>query len=72
MTVLEQMAEWIAAGGDALLPRSVRERLGIHLLDAVGAWIAGGATEEGAMLASLASTPRAMRSSGWRPTMENV
>jgi 2-methylcitrate dehydratase PrpD len=57
MTVLEQMAEWIAAGGDALLPQSVRERLAIHLLDTVGAWIAGGATEEGAMLASLASSP---------------
>jgi len=57
MTVLEQMGEWIAAGGDTLLPQSVRQRLAIHLLDTVGAWIAGGATEEGKMLARLEGSP---------------
>jgi 2-methylcitrate dehydratase PrpD len=55
MTVLEQMAELVVAGGDAALPKELRERLAIHLLDAVGAWIAGGATEEGEMLTRLGS-----------------
>ena len=55
MTVLEKMAEWVAVGGNDLLPESVREPLSIHLLDTVGAWIAGGVTEEGKMLAGLAS-----------------
>jgi 2-methylcitrate dehydratase PrpD len=53
MTVLEQMAERILADGAGALPESVRERLSIRLLDAAGAWIAGAATEEGAMLAGL-------------------
>jgi 2-methylcitrate dehydratase PrpD len=57
MTVLERMGEWIAAGGDSFLPQSVRHRLTIHLLDTVGAWIAGGVTEEGRMLALLESSP---------------
>jgi 2-methylcitrate dehydratase PrpD len=57
MTILERMGEWVVAGGDDPLPQSVRQRLAIHLLDTVGAWIAGGATEEGEMLARLASRP---------------
>jgi 2-methylcitrate dehydratase PrpD len=57
MTVLEQMADRVAGGGDDLLPESVRKRLSIHLLDTVGAWIAGGATEEGEMLSRLSSSP---------------
>lgn len=57
MTVLEQMGEWVAAGGNDLLPQSVRQRLSIHLLDTIGAWIAGGVTDEGKMLARLASGP---------------
>jgi 2-methylcitrate dehydratase PrpD len=57
MTVLEQMGEWVAAGGDNLLPQSVRQRLATHLLDTVGAWIAGSATDEGEMLARLESNP---------------
>jgi 2-methylcitrate dehydratase PrpD len=57
MTVLEEMGAWVAAGGDIELSLSVRQRLSIHLLDTVGAWIAGGVTEEGKMLARLASSP---------------
>src|ERR1700739_2339535 len=54
MTVLEQMGEWIAgAPGSAELPEAVRERHAIHLLDSVGAWIAGRATAEGRKLARL-------------------
>jgi 2-methylcitrate dehydratase PrpD len=55
MTVLEQMGEWVSAAGGAVLTESVHQRLAIHLLDAVGAWTAGGATEEGQKLASLES-----------------
>jgi len=57
MIVLEQMGEWVAAGGDSILPQSARQRLAIHLLDTVGAWIAGGVTEEGKNLARLESNP---------------
>jgi 2-methylcitrate dehydratase PrpD len=57
MTVLEHMGEWVAAGGDDLLPQSVRKLLAIHLLDTVGAWIAGSATDEGEKLAHLVSSP---------------
>jgi 2-methylcitrate dehydratase PrpD len=52
MTVLEQIGEWVAAT-DAV-PTKTRDRLGIHVLDTVGAWVAGRATEEGAMLQGLA------------------
>ena len=52
--VLRQMGDWIAGvGGDAELPEAIRQRLAIHLLDSVGAWIAGRATEEGQKLARL-------------------
>jgi 2-methylcitrate dehydratase PrpD len=57
MTVLEQMAEWISGSGAGPVPQSVRERLAIHLLDTLGARIAGGATDEGAMLAGLGLNP---------------
>ena len=58
MTALEQMGKQIAEGGDALLSESARKRIGVHLLDTIGAWIAGSATEEGQMLAGLASSTR--------------
>jgi len=57
MTVLERMAEWISAKGDEELSKNIREQLAIHVLDAVGAWIAGRATAEGQMLARLESGP---------------
>lgn len=57
MTVLEQMAEWVAEEREPL-PQRARQRLAVHLLDTVGAWIGGRATDEGAMLARLASSPR--------------
>lgn len=58
MTVLEQIAEWLAARRNQPLSSTSRQQLGIHLLDTVGAWIAGRGTEEGAMLARLKSAPR--------------
>ncbi len=45
------MAEWVCA--DDPLPPDTRRQLAIHLLDTVGAWIAGTATEEHAMLTRL-------------------
>jgi 2-methylcitrate dehydratase PrpD len=53
MTVLEQIGEWVAATRP--VPEPVRDRLGIHVLDTVGAWVAGRATEEGALLQGLAT-----------------
>lgn len=53
MTILEQMAEQLAAPPS--LSEPTNKRLGIHLLDTFGPWIAGRATEEGAMLAGLLS-----------------
>jgi 2-methylcitrate dehydratase PrpD len=57
MTVLERMGEWLTAMSESPLPNALRERLSIHLLDAVGAWIAGRGTEEGTLLARLKSSP---------------
>jgi 2-methylcitrate dehydratase PrpD len=57
MTVLERMGEWIAATPDSPLPTGARQHLAIHLLDTLGAWIAGGATEEDEKLALLESSP---------------
>ncbi len=57
MTILEQMAEWVAEEKEPL-PQRARQRLAVHLLDTLGAWIGGRATDEGAMLAQLASSTR--------------
>ena len=57
MTVLEQMGVWVTAGGDDLRPQRVRQLLATHLLDTVGAWIAGSVTGEGEMLARMESNP---------------
>jgi 2-methylcitrate dehydratase PrpD len=57
MTVLERMAEWVSTTGDGPLADSVRQRLATHLLDTIGAWIAGSVIEEGRMLARLGSNP---------------
>jgi 2-methylcitrate dehydratase PrpD len=51
------MGELVSAGENSQLPQNVRRHLASHLLDTVGAWIAGGATDEGKMLARLASSP---------------
>jgi 2-methylcitrate dehydratase PrpD len=59
MTNLDRMGEWIAARGDANASQSVRQLLAIHLLDTIGAWIAGGVTEDGEMLARMTSSPSA-------------
>ncbi|HEY6465553.1 MAG TPA: MmgE/PrpD family protein [Candidatus Acidoferrales bacterium] len=58
MTFLEQIGEWLAADRKQQNSPAVSERLGIHLLDTIGAWIAGRFTEEGAMLARLKTSSR--------------
>jgi 2-methylcitrate dehydratase PrpD len=55
MTVLEQVGERVTAGEKAELPQNVRRHLATHLLDTVGAWIAGSVTDEGKMLARMGS-----------------
>ena len=54
MTALEQLSELLDSMPKA--SPSVSERIGVHLLDALGAWMAGRATEEGARLARLSET----------------
>lgn len=58
MNVLEQLGDWLAEYSQQAISAAVTDRLGIHLLDTIGAWIAGRSTEEGAMLARLKSEPR--------------
>ena len=57
MTVLAQLAESLVSLRERSLLPDGRQRLAIHVLDAVGSWIAGRATEEGIKLASLKITP---------------
>ena len=60
VTILEQMDEWLAPAKEMRpVPAATRQRLAIHVLDTVAAWIAGRTTEEGVMLARLKSVPRA-------------
>jgi 2-methylcitrate dehydratase PrpD len=54
MTILEKLGQFVATHEGAS-SKSTREHLALHLLDAVGAWIAGSATEEGKSLARLKS-----------------
>jgi 2-methylcitrate dehydratase PrpD len=58
VTILEQMDEWLAPARNEPVPAATRQRLAIHLLDTVAAWMAGRATEEGVLLARLKSAPR--------------
>lgn len=58
MTVLEQLAERIVSQRERPLSPAVRQRLAIHVLDTVGAWIAGRASDDGAKLSSLESASR--------------
>ena len=49
MTVLERFGEWAAVD----LPAGQADRLSEHVLDTVGAWLAGSATQDGGALARL-------------------
>jgi hypothetical protein len=48
MSVLERIAEYVAGADPGALSAEQTEALAIHVLDAVGAMIAGRATPEGA------------------------
>jgi 2-methylcitrate dehydratase PrpD len=50
MTALEQLGSFVAQSGREAVPDDVRELVELHLIDSVGAWIAGGATTEGVSL----------------------
>lgn len=55
MTVLAQLAELLVSLRERSPLPNDRERLAIHVLDTVGSWIGGCATEEGIKLSSLKS-----------------
>jgi 2-methylcitrate dehydratase PrpD len=55
MTVLVQLAELLVSLRERSPSPNDRERLAIHVLDTVGSWIAGSATEEGIKLSRLKS-----------------
>jgi 2-methylcitrate dehydratase PrpD len=50
VTALEQLGARIAGSSSESLSDSVRRAVSLHLLDSVGAWIAGAATPEGKLL----------------------
>lgn len=56
MTVLEQLAAYIARGGGESLSDSLRQTLRLHVLDTVGAWIAGSGMPEGRALTGFESS----------------
>ena len=58
MSVLEQLGAYVAHGGRESLSDPVRQAVRLHLLDTVGARIAGGGTPEGRALVNLGSTSR--------------
>ena len=55
MTVLREMAEYLASSPERSLSPATRQRLSIHVLDTIGSWIAGRSTDEGRKLSSLTS-----------------
>jgi 2-methylcitrate dehydratase PrpD len=52
MTALEQLGQLVSEIGREPVPDAVRELVDLHLIDTVGAWIAGAATEEGRSLSA--------------------
>jgi 2-methylcitrate dehydratase PrpD len=50
MTALEQLGQFVAEVGRKPLAHGVRDLVELHLIDSVGAWIAGAATTEGRSL----------------------
>jgi 2-methylcitrate dehydratase PrpD len=72
MTVLERMGEWVAATPDSPLPDGARRHLAIHLLDTLGAWIAGSAIEEGENLARLESSPSQLLNVFGRQALDRI
>ncbi len=50
MTALEQLGAYVAGSGRAPVPDDLRQLLALHVVDTIGAWIAGAQTSEGAAL----------------------
>jgi 2-methylcitrate dehydratase PrpD len=61
MTALEQLGSFVAQSGREAVPDDVRELVELHLIDSVGAWIAGTATQEAKALLAFR---RAMQARG--------
>ncbi|MGE3247044.1 MAG: MmgE/PrpD family protein [Beijerinckiaceae bacterium] len=61
MSVLEDFASELVSTGLEDLPEAARERLQLHLLDTLGAWIAGRASSEGRALAADREGPGPVR-----------
>ena len=53
MTAIEDLAAWIAGLSQDAIAAPLRDRLRLHVIDILGAWIAGAATAEGRMLIGL-------------------
>ncbi|HEY3920394.1 MAG TPA: MmgE/PrpD family protein [Stellaceae bacterium] len=62
MTILERFAEAILAP-----PEDARPKLGLHLLDTIGAWHAGTRTEDAQLVAGLAAAEPGLAASGDGP-----
>src|SRR5436309_39307 len=58
MTALEQLGRFVAQCGRDGIAADVRELVELHLIDTVGAWIAGAATAEGRALQALHEATR--------------
>src|SRR5262249_452782 len=58
MTALEQLGEFVAQCGCEGVPDDVRELVELHIIDSVGAWMAGAANVEGRSLHQLREAMR--------------
>jgi 2-methylcitrate dehydratase PrpD len=58
MTALERLGSFVAQSGREAIPDAVRELVELHLIDAVGAWIAGAQTDEGRYLLEFRAVMR--------------
>ena len=61
MTALETMAAFVAQGVRGRVPAATRDTAKLHVIDTVGAWVAGAHTAEGrALIAQPAANPAAI------------
>ena len=68
MTALETMGAFVARGIRGRVPEATRAAARLHVIDTVGAWIAGAQTAEGrALLASRTAPPATACSTSQRP-----
>ena len=69
MTALETMGAFVAQGVRGRVPAATRELARLHVIDTVGAWVAGAHTAEGrALIAQPAARPAAI----WLATSASI